>query len=388
MSARAEVLVLGGYGGFGRRIVAALVGMVAASGGPVRIGVVGRDPAAAVALCSELGSPALVPLALDAQSAAGQRALLACEPIIMIDTVGPFQGTDRVLARACAERGVHYIDLADDAAAVTEIVALDALARERGALLVSGASTVPALSGAVIDALTGDLETVECIEIGIAPGYDGPRGLATIRSILSYIGRPIPQWQDGEWRSAPGWSGAMRHRYPSPVGERWLSRVDVPDASLWPRRYAGLRNLEVRAGLEVPLTHHGLGWIARLVSRGWLKDVSAHALLARRVAALLNPWGSDCGAMHVRVAGREPSGARRQWLWTVVATDGAGPEIPATAATLLASRLLGLQPDSPPLTQRGAMPAVGLLMLGEFESAWRGKSLQTSIVEEAAALLG
>jgi len=374
--------VLGGYGGFGRRIVQALTrDAVNELRPPLRVGVAGRRGDEARRYCDELGAASVKPLELDAHASSGRARLFAAGPRVVIDTAGPFQHADRALARDCAQRGVHYIDLADDTAAVCGIIALDAEARAHDALLVSGASTVPALSVAVADELARELVVVERIEIGIAPGYDGPRGLATIRSILSYVGRPIPQWQDGRATSAPGWSGTMRHPYPAPVGSRLLSCVDVPDMALLPPRFPGLRTLEIRAGLEVPLAHRGLGGLAWLVGLGVLRGLERHADLARRAAALLNPWGTDTGAMHVRVDGRDAADRPRSRLWTVVATDGAGPQIPATAAVILARRLL--ERSAPALEVRGAMPAMGLVSLAEFQRAWQGFPLRTSIVDEA-----
>jgi hypothetical protein len=370
-----DVAVIGGYGGFGRRIVDML-----ATDASLRIGVIGRRLDEARAFCLQSARPGLQALALDAHGPAGWSQLFLLRPRVVIDTAGPFQRSDRQLARACAQHGSHYIDLADDAAAVTGIVALDAEARAHGVLVASGASTVPSLSIAVVDDLARDLATVERIEIGIAPGYDGPRGLATIRSILSYVGRPIPQWQGGRTTQAAGWSGTIRHPYPAPVGLRLLSRVDVPDTALLPGRYPTLQTLEIRAGLEVSLAHRGLGWLGWLVEHRLLRDLESRATAARAAAAWLDRWGSDSGAMHVRVIGRDAGGARRSRLWTVVATGGDGPRIPGTAAVILARRLLGLA--GPPLPARGAMPAVGLVSLEEFEAAWRGAALHTSVVEE------
>jgi hypothetical protein len=151
--------------------------------------------------------------------------------------------------------------------------------------------------------------------------------------------------------------------------------------ALLPARYPTLQTLEIRAGLEVPLAHRGLGWLGWLVEHRLLRNLEGMANTACTAASWLDRWGSDSGAMHVRVFGRGAGGASRSRLWTVVATGGDGPRIPATAAVILARRLLGLA--GPPLPVRGAMPAVGLVALEEFEAAWRGAALHTSVVEEA-----
>lgn len=364
------VLILGATGAFGRRITAAL-----AASTPLRILAASRHPAAAAGLAGDCETGRIVPLALDVELL-DERRLSALAPALVIDTVGPFQCRERTLARRCAALGIHYLDLADSGAYVAGVTELDALARARGVLISSGASTVPALSAAAIEALAQGLSCVEEIDIGIAPGYRGPRGLATIRSILSCVGRPIPQWDHGRRGVAYGWSGRIRRRYPDPVGVRDLSLVDVPDTYLLPARFPGLMRLSVRAGIEVTLVHRALGALGLLVRTGLLRDLPRYAAALQRLARTFERLGSDHGAMHVSVRGRDAGGTLRVRDWTVIAEHGAGPQIPATAAVLIAKKLLGL-PGHAPLEARGARPAVGLLTLGEFEREWQGLAIRT-----------
>lgn len=299
---------------------------------------------------------------------------------IVIDTAGPFQERDRRLARLCIDLGIHYIDLADGRDFVNGVTSLDDAARRQGVLIASGASTVPAVSSAVIEYLAAGFAAVEAIEIGIAPGYRGPRGLATIGAILGYTGRPIPRWRRGRMEFTRGWSEGRCHRYPEPVGIRRLSAVDVPDVELIPRRYPGLQSLTVSAGLEVPVVHQMLSALGFLVHVGWVRDLQGKARTLQRLAALFDRFGTDCGAMHVRLRGRDGGGHSRVRTWTVIAQRGDGPQIPATAAVLLTKKLLQL-PGYAPLPERGAMPAAGLLTLSEFEREWSGLAIRTVISE-------
>ena len=79
------------------------------------------------------------------------RQLEILKPLVVINTCGPFQNADYGIARACIASGVHYIDLADGRDFVTGITQLDADAKEHNVAVISGASTVPALSAAVIE---------------------------------------------------------------------------------------------------------------------------------------------------------------------------------------------------------------------------------------------
>lgn len=251
---------------------------------------------------------------------------------------------------------------------MTGIGRLDAQARAAGLAVVSGASSVPALSGAAADLLAQGLARVDEIDIGISPGNRTERGLSTVQAILGYCGRPLP--------GAPtthGWSGTRHHAYPSPVGRRLLSPCDVPDLVLLPERFAGRPAVRFGAGLELRFLHRGMNMMADLTRRGWVRDWSRHATLLRRAADLFRHLGSDAGAMHVTLSGTTPQGQPRRRTWQLLATDGDGPFVPTLAAVALLHRLQRAHADSTSLAAlAGARPCLGLLALGDFEQAAMG----------------
>jgi saccharopine dehydrogenase-like NADP-dependent oxidoreductase len=368
----ASVLILGAFGTFGARIINTLV---QSTDLPI-IAAGRRVPEVLAGVRHGVRTLAVDTLTLTAA------ALREINPAIVIDTVGPFQARDRKIARICMELGIHYIDLADGREFVQGVGALNPEALANDVLVISGASTVPALSCAVIDHLATAFSVVEKIEIGIAPGHLGPRGLATIRSVLGYVGRTIPTWRNGRMESARGWGDTKRHKYPPPVGARILSLIDVPDTGLFPPRYPSLRHLAIRAGYEVPLVHHALRLLGVLVRIGMIRDLASHANALQRMAALFDLFGSNNGSMHVQLCGRGADGSPATRTWTLIAEHGDGPQIPVTAAVLLTKKLLGV-PGYSPLAMRGAMPAVGLLDLQEFVHEWRSLAIRTSVTDGA-----
>jgi len=372
--ARRSVLILGAFGTFGRLIAGTL-----AQTTDLPIIAAGRHLPEA----REEFRPGIRALAIDSSTLCAA-ALKQLDPAVLIDTVGPFQTRDRKLAEACISLGIHYLDLADGREFVGNVCALDAAAREHNVLVVSGASTVPALSSAVIENLASAFSTIEEIHIGIAPGYSGPRGLATIRSVLGYVGRPIPVWRQAKMGCARGWGDTRRYRYPRPVGRRNLSLIDVPDTSLIPLRYPGVRLLAIRAGHEVPLVHHALRMLGVLVRIGLIRDLAGHAQLMQRAAAWFDGFGSNNGAMHVQLRGRGNDGRLQSRTWTLVAENGDGPRIPTMAAVLLTKKLLNI-PGFAPIAARGAMPAANLLTLREFEVEWRTLAIRTSVSGDVCA---
>ncbi|MGL5009942.1 MAG: saccharopine dehydrogenase NADP-binding domain-containing protein, partial [Paracoccaceae bacterium] len=133
------VLVLGGYGVFGTRLSAGLV----QDGWSVIVA--GRNLAAATAHCTTHGG---TPLQLDRDAPDFAAHLAAIAPFAVIDAAGPYQGATHAVAIAALAAGAHALDLSDDVAFTASITALDADARGRGLTVISGASTVPALSSA------------------------------------------------------------------------------------------------------------------------------------------------------------------------------------------------------------------------------------------------
>jgi len=369
-----SVLILGAFGTFGRLITDALARTT-----HLPIIAAGRR----LPDVAEEYRPGIRTLAIDRLKLSAAE-LKQLDPAVLIDTVGPFQTRDRKLAAACVDLGIHYLDIADGREFVQSVDALNAAAVERNVLVVSGASTLPALSAAVIENLAAVFSEIDSIDIGIAPGFAGPRGLATIRSVLGYAGRPIPVWRQAQMQCAPGWSDTKRHRYPLPVGRRNLSSIDVPDTNLIPRRYPNLRQLAIRAGHEVPLVHHALRLLGVLVRIGVIRDLAAHARTMQRMAGWFDGLGSNNGAMHVRLRGRGHDGCPQSRTWTLIAENGDGPRIPATAAVVLTKKLLRV-PGYAPMVLRGAMPASNLLTLGEFEREWRTLAIRTRVTGEPYA---
>jgi hypothetical protein len=371
---RQSVLILGAFGTFGRLITDSLARItdlpIVAAGRRLPE----RHPE---------HRPGIRTLAIDSHALSAAE-LKKLDPAVLIDTVGPFQTRDRKLAEACIQLGIHYLDIADGREFVQDVRALNAAAVERNVLVVSGASTLPALSSAVIENLAGAFSEIEAIDIGIAPGFSGPRGLATIRSVLGYVGRPIPVWRRARMRRALGWGDTKRYRYPLPVGRRNLSLIDVPDTNLIPLTYPNLRRLAVRAGHEVALVHHALRLLGVLVRIGLIRDLAAHARMMQRMAGWFDGFGSNNGAMHVQLRGRGHDGRLQSRTWTLIAGDGDGPRIPTTAAVVLTKKLLNV-PGYAPIAKRGAMPASNLLTLGEFEHEWRTLAIRTFQTGEACA---
>jgi saccharopine dehydrogenase-like NADP-dependent oxidoreductase len=367
-----KVMVLGGYGNFGARICRALAG-----DGRIQLLVGGRDGARAAAFAATLGGGAQC-LSVDMRGVGFVQSLQNHNVGLLIHTAGPFQGQDYAVALACAQAGVHYLDLADGRRFVCDFsAALQADFVKAQRVAICGASTVPALSSAVVESLCAGWQRLDTLDICIAPAQTAPRGVATLRAVLSYCGGPIQVWSGGQWQTQSGWAKPKPVQFQR-LRPRLASLCDIPDLELFPAHYQVRERVDFRAALEVGVSQRAFALLAWLREAGLLKNPPILAATLNAGAKLFDPLGSALGGMVVRVAGLNGSGKPVRRAWHIAADNDHGPEIPCMAAILLARRLAGGEPMA-----NGAYPCVGLHALADFAPEFAKWGMMTDVVEEA-----
>lgn len=359
------VLVLGGYGNFGAHICRAL-----ANDPDIRLLIAGRNLEKAQLFAVALGLPARRGQYLDAEVTTLASELRGLGVDLLIHTAGPFQGQDYRVARACVEAGCHYVDLADGRDFVSNITQLDHAAKTANVLIASGASSLPALSAAVIDHFMPEFSRLDSIRMGIASGAKTP-GIATLRAVLSYCGKPFTRLENGLRTQVFGWQDLHCRNYPQPIGTRWMSSCDVPDLAIFPQRYPGIKTVTFHAGLGVPLSHLATWLMSWLVRWRVLLDIVSWAGPLQWISKKLENFGSKNSAMHVELTGQGLQSEALTRTWHIIALNNDGPNIPCGAAIAIARKLA--RGDHMPT---GAMPCVGMLTLEDYLSALAGLNVR------------
>jgi len=365
---RMRIVVVGGAGNFGARIVRAL-----RADPSMELLVAGRR------IVSIPDAEDVAGVLIDIDEPGFAQSLKAISPGLVVHCVGPFQGQDYRVANAALAAGAHYLDLADGRQLIAEFSAgMNALAVGVDRVAICGASTLPALSSAVVEELRAGMSSLESIEVTIAPGQRAPRGKATLEAVFSYLGRPFLVWRKGHWRRAWGWMELQETRLD--VGDRLAAACDVPDLELFPARYAGVQTVRFSAALEFGVQHLTLWSLAALRRIGLPFPVARWAVRLNRLAGMLDAAAGEKGGMRVSVVGDRSDGSgcmRRTWQLTAPAMDG--PEIPCMAAILLARRLARGE-----VFQSGAYPCMGFLTLSEFAPEFARWNITTRMEEVAA----
>ena len=348
-----RVLIIGGYGNFGRFISSQL-----ACDTDIQLIIAGRSIAKAEAHANELAAEAV---ALDIEKDLPE-ALSSVNPDVVIHTSGPYQEQNYRVAEACIKFGCHYIDLADGREFVENITTLDAAARKRNVLVISGASTLPGFSSALVDHFLAKFERLESLDYAITTAQRLNPGVATIAAIFSYTGKPFQTLVSGRNTTIFGLQDLHSRKFPG-AGRRYLGNCNVPDLTLFPKRYADLKSLRFYAGADVPLVQFiiwGISWLARW---GLIHRLERAAAPLLKASHLVDWLGSDVSAFTMTLRGVGDTCAGRVITFDLVAKSGHGPNIPCVPAILLTQKIARGE-----IREIGAHPCIRFITLDEYLS--------------------
>lgn len=328
-----RVIVIGGYGSFGRRITSRILKIPG-----IKVIICGRNAFKAKELF-----PSCQYSKLDIFEPNLEMKIKELKGDLLIHTAGPFDECEGYrVAKACIAASCNYIDLSDNRQYVNGMHhLLDSSAKAAGCTVISGASTTPGLTSSVIHsfALHNQLSSVD---IRISAANSSMPGEATVKSILSYCGKPIKIVVNKKDVYITAWQYPSLSTIPGLSERRLCSDVDIPDSDSDYTR--DLENFRFRAGVENRFSMLGLAALAlarrfNFISSQLLCNQSK--FLLELIKALRNRWikseSSTDGGMVVTMQGRaqHDNNITATVTWGIVASESAGPEIPCTPAVIL-----------------------------------------------------
>jgi hypothetical protein len=352
-------MVIGGYGNFGSIVCRHLVVTPG-----VDLVISGRDPHKLLRKVDELKAQSGTVCESwcgDAMGTAFKSALGSMSIQLVIHTGGPFQGQSYAVAEGCIDAGVNYCDLSDCRTFVTGVGVLDTRARHAGVAILSGCSSVPTLSAAIIDQHRHRFKRIDSIEHGISSSAKMP-GLSTVEGVLAYAGKPIKQLKNGQVHEVLGWQD-LKLRKMQHLGTRVLANVDVPDIDIFASRY-GAQTLSFKAGAGLKLGGVANYLLAQALRMGMVRDHAPWAARLHRWGIWFERFGDGKSAMYIDVQGIGVEGKPLSMAVQLTAMNDKGPEIPSCAAVALAAKIAqGYLPDP------GARACVGEITVDEYMAA-------------------
>jgi hypothetical protein len=151
--------------------------------------------------------------------------------------------------------------------------------------------------------------------------------------------------------------------------------IDVPDTHALPGIWPSLQEIWMSAA-PVPIMFHRL-----LIVLSTLRRVRLIPAIAR-IASLMHfvtanfSWGEHRGGMFVTVGAIEPSGARIEKSWYLIAEGDSGPFIPSMAAAAIVRKLLAGE-----RIEAGARNAIHDVGLSDYERLFAPRAIVTGVRE-------
>lgn len=370
-----KILILGGYGVFGGRLAQLLSNIP-----QVTLFICGRDAEKASAFCAGFeGLAVALPLALDRRHIVD--GLVRLNPDLVVDASGPFQdyGIDRYrVVEACIAAKINYLDFADGADFVFGISQFDQQAKAAGVFVLSGVSSFPVLTAAVLREMAKTMDILK-IEGGIAPSPYAGIGLNVMRAVVGYAGAPVRLTRHGMISSGVGLAESIGYTVAVPgrlpLRNIRFSLVDVPDLQVLPPEHPTMTDIWMGAGPVPEILHRILNLLAK--ARHWF-NLPSFVPLSRLFYTVLNlmKFGEHRGGMFVRAEGVS-NGQKIERSWHLLAEGDDGPFIPSMAIEGLILRALDGRPPEP-----GARPATHALELSDYDRLFAARSIYTGFREK------
>lgn len=365
-----KILILGGYGVFGGRLAGLLADIAEAE-----ILICGRNFSKASDFChSYQGKATVVPVEMDRQDIAAN--ISKHRPDIVIDASGPFQNYGEnpyIVVKSCIAAQVNYLDFADAADFVFGISKFNKEAKAANVFVLSGVSSFPVLTAAVLRKMAKDM-TIKSVIGGIAPSPYAGIGLNVMRAVIGYAGGPVKLLRGGQMIEAKGLTESLRYTVAPPghlpLRNLHFSLVDVPDLQVIPPEHSSLRDIWMGAGPVPESLHRILNLLAKSRATFRLPSFVSLAPVFYWVLNLMK-FGEHRGGMFVEATGIK-DGIEIKKSWHLLAEGDDGPYIPSMAIEAIVRKILA---SSAPVT--GARPATQALDLADYDALFEHRTIYT-----------
>jgi saccharopine dehydrogenase-like NADP-dependent oxidoreductase len=300
------------------------------------------------------------------------------KPWLVVDATGPFQLMSYDTPRAAIAAGAHYLDLADGAEFLKGFAAaLNTAAREKNVVAISGTSTTPALTTAVVDQITKGWKRVDSIDMVLVPASHTSVGVALIKGMLAQAGGDITTFKHGALATVKSWLGTKRHTIRN-LGTFSAAPIETIEPFIMPERYKVTSRIMFRAGLPSKAEQWGIQCFALLRHFGIFKNAAALSPLMAKGRSFTRHFNNDRSGMTVQATGLDEQGKWTEKTWTMLAEKGDGPHVP-TLAIVAATRML-MANELP----SGAQVAIGTIPLERFDAELKPFAISTTVSSHEA----
>jgi hypothetical protein len=257
---------------------------------------------------------------------------------VVVSCIGPFQGQSLNLLRACIEKRITYVDVADDRDFVVRCHQLSSAVKEAGITAFVGCSVVPGMASLLTKYCQAEIPSIERTRIFISPGTQHPRGRGSFARLLSTVGNEFSIPHGSGDKVVRGWTGRERVGFPPPMGCQWVYLVvDIADYFLQPL-YFSVKRVEFKIGSELDILNRALSGTRALKGLMGFKSVRWILPISSALIHAASLFGTSQGGVIVEVSGRNH--AESKMISLSVFAGEHGEVIPAILPSLATQMIL------------------------------------------------
>ena len=289
-----KVLILGGQGRIGSQVIADIWAHTSAA-----ITQTGRRPRQ-----PRPESPRCRFLALDLGDRPAVTAAIEGHDLV-IHCAGPFKYRDRHVLETCIDRGIHYLDVADNPNYVKNALALSPQAQAAGITAIVSTGVFPGLSNSLVRQGIEQLDAAQTIQLDYGVAGSGGAGVTVMRTTFLELQHPFAAWMDGQWQTVKPYSQRERVSFPPPYGRcgvYWFNTVEAMTlAESFP-----VETVVTKFGSWPDFYNHLTWLMAHGLPKPWLQKSTVVEFLAQvsyRLTQVTDPISGVGIAMMARIQG-------------------------------------------------------------------------------------
>ena len=285
-----QILIVGGYGHVGRAVAETLT-----SSFPESVVVAGRDAHKAQA-CSRDFRGKVAWRTLDLTRSASWPAALDGVGTVVVCAEQP----DARFAAACLGRGCNYVDVSASHVLLSQIEALDPLARRSGATGVLSVGLAPGLTNLLVKHAKKSLDRLDKVDITVMLGLGEAHGAAAVAWTLKNLVGEFETVVNGRTRSVRSLSDPRRVTLAGETRGRTAYRFNFSDQHTV-RRTLGVREAATRLCFDSRLST----WLLAASARTGVLNLARLPLAeqALRATSARLRWGTDTFVVQVDAEG-------------------------------------------------------------------------------------
>ncbi len=367
-----KVIVLGGSGAVGSVAVKTLASQDLCS--HVTIG--DKNMERARSIVSQTGSGKVSAVEVDAEDGISIRNAIEGHDVVL-NCVGPFYRSVKIIMSAVLDAGIDYIDVCDDVDVTLDLLAMDGKAKEKGITALIGMGSSPGATNLFARfAYESLLDETDSIDIFHTHGGESIEGEGVIGHRFHCMSIDIPMYLDGELKYVKFFEEdgiALRQTFDFPVVGKDIPIFPYPHPEqVTLPRYLNVRRV-TNKGSVLPIEYYhltkdlcGLGLASSLPLKVKGSDVIPYdftvAYILKKREEILRKTGfsKPCGCCSVVAKGRK-QGKYQEYRFHMASRSqalGEGTGIPAAMGVLL--MLMGK------ITHKGILPPEACVHPADF----------------------